>query len=196
MGAPGRYRLKLAVGPPGPKQRSATREIEVLADPRAGVSDADIRSSVDFTLAARDALNRTLDAIEQVRSAHEQADDIVKRLAATGKHADLVALAATLVKRCEEIEARLHNPKAEVVYDILAQKGGAQLYSQISYLYSSSGSQSSDYPPPQGTRERLVTLDAEVASLNAEVQRMRGGEIARLEAALNAAGIPRILLPH
>ena len=196
MVAPGRYTLKLAVGLAGPKQKTATREIEVLADPRAGVSEADIRASVDFTLASRDALNRTLDAIEQVRSAHEQADDIVKRLAATGKHADLVALAAALVKRCDEIEARLHNPRAEVVYDILAQKGGAQLYSQISFLYSSSGSQSSDYPPPQGTRERLAALDAEVAALNAEVQKMRSGEIARLEAALNAAGVPRILLPH
>lgn len=194
--SPGRYTLKLTVGKPGSKQLAATQQIDVLADPRAGVSDADIRASVDFTLAARDALDRTLDAIEQVRAAREQADALGKRLAIGGKHHDLEELAAALSVRCGAIEARLHNPKAEVVYDILAQKGGAQLYSQISFLYASAASASSDYPPPQGARERLAALDAEVAALSGEVKAMQAGEIARLETALDAKAIPRILLPH
>jgi hypothetical protein len=101
-----------------------------------------------------------------------------------------------LSKRCEDIEARLHNPRAEVVYDILAQEGGAQLYSQLSFLYSATGAASSDYPPPQGSRKRLAALDAEVAALNGEVQALRTNQIAQLEGALNAKGIPRILLPH
>lgn len=196
MVVPGRYTMKLFVGAPDASQPVATREIEVLADPRAHVSDADIRSSVAFTLAARDALDRTLDAIDQVRAAREQAADIGKRLVATGTHTELATLASALVDRCDAIEARLHNPRAEVVYDILAQRGGAQLYSQISYLYSSTGAQNADYPPAQGSRERLAALDAEVASLTAQVQAMRSGEIARLEAALNAARVPRIVLPH
>jgi len=195
MVAPGRYTLKLLVGA-GSQQLTATREVDVLADPRAGVSDADIVASVDFTLAARDALNRTLDAIDNVRAAREQADDISKRLAQDGKQTDLIALAAALSQRCQDIESRLHNPKAEVVYDILAQKGGAQLYSQLSFLYSSTGAESSDYAPPQATRERLAALDAEVARLNTEVQGLRANEIAQLESALTAKGIPRILLPH
>jgi len=32
------------------------------------------------------------------------------------------------------VEEKLHNPKAEVTYDILAQKGGAKLYSQLATL--------------------------------------------------------------
>ncbi|MCX7054509.1 MAG: glycosyl hydrolase [Proteobacteria bacterium] len=196
MVVPGRYTLKLMVGAPGSQQLTASRDIEVLADPRAGVSEADIRASVDFTLATRDAMNHTLDAIENVRAAREQADELGARLAQDRTQADLIAQAAALSKRCEAIEARLHNPKAEVVYDILAQKGGAQLYSQISFLSAATGAASSDYPPPQGSRERLAALDAEVAALSSEVQGLRTNEIARLEAALNAKGIPRILLPH
>jgi len=103
---------------------------------------------------------------------------------------------ATANRRLEEIEARLHNPKAEVVYDILAQQGGAQLYSQISFLSAVAGAESSDYPPPQGSRERLAALEAQVAALSSEVQGLRTNEIAQLEAALNAKGVPRILLPH
>jgi len=196
MVVPGRYTLKLVVGAPGSQQLTASREIEVLADPRAGVSAEDIRASVDFTLAARDAMDRTLDAIENVRAAREQADELGARLAKDGTQADLVGQAAALSKRCTDIEARLHNPTAEVVYDILAQKGGAQLYSQISYLYAVTGAESSDYPPPQGSRERLAALDAEVAALSGEVQSLRTHEISQLEAALNAKGVPRILLPH
>jgi hypothetical protein len=196
MVVPGRYTLKLMVGAPGSRQLTASREIEVLADPRAGVSEADVRASVDFTLATRDAMDRTLDAIENVRAAREQADELGARLAQDGTQADLIAQASALSKRCEDIEARLHNPKAEVVYDILAQKGGAQLYSQISFLSAVAGAESSDYPPPQGSRERLAALDAEVAALSGEVQSLRTKEIAQLEAALNAKGVPRILLPH
>jgi photosystem II stability/assembly factor-like uncharacterized protein len=196
MVAPGKYTLKLLVGAPGPQRLSATREIEVLADPRAGMSDADIRASVDFSLAVRDAMDRTLDAIENVRAAREQADGLKRRLEKDGQQADLIPLATALSKRCEDIEARLHNPKAQVVYDILAQKGGAQLYSQISYLYAVSGAATSDDSPPEGSRERLAALDQQVAALNAEVQAMRAKEITELESSLNARGVPRILLPH
>jgi len=195
-GGAGSLHAQARVGAPGSQQLTASREIEVLADPRAGVSAEDVRASVDFTLAARDAMDRTLDAIENVRAAREQADELGARLAKDGTQADLIAQASALGKRCADIEARLHNPKAEVVYDILAQKGGAQLYSQISYLYAVTGAESSDYPPPQGSRERLAALDAEVAALGSEVQSLRTNEIAQLEAALNAKGVPRILLPH
>jgi hypothetical protein len=155
-----------------------------------------VQASVDFTLAVRDAMNHTLDAIDNVRAAREQADELGVRLARDGMQADLIAQASALSKRCEDIEARLHNPKAEVVYDILAQQGGAQLYSQLSFLYATTGAESSDYPPPQGSRERLAALEAEVAALSSEVQGLRTNEIAQLEAALSAKGIARILLPH
>ena len=38
------------------------------------------------------------------------------------------------MKRAAAIEDKLHNPTAEVVYDILAMRGGARLYSRLSPL--------------------------------------------------------------
>ena len=39
-----------------------------------------------------------------------------------------------LVAKLDALEGKLHNPKAEVVYDILAMRGGARLYSRLSPL--------------------------------------------------------------
>ena len=40
-----------------------------------------------------------------------------------------------MIAKLDDLESRMHNPKAEVVYDILAFRGGAKLYSRLSSLY-------------------------------------------------------------
>ena len=47
----------------------------------------------------------------------------------------LVKASADFVKKLDELEEKFHNPKAEVVYDILAMKGGAKVYSQLGWLH-------------------------------------------------------------
>jgi hypothetical protein len=63
----------------------------------------------------------------------------------------LTKSAEELIAKIDALEARLHNPKAEVFYDILAQKGGAQLYSKLITLYGFV--MDSDGPITQGIRE-------------------------------------------
>ena len=51
----------------------------------------------------------------------------------------------------DDLENKLHNPKAQVTYDILAQRGGAKLYSQLGALYE--WAKDTDDGPTQGMRE-------------------------------------------
>jgi hypothetical protein len=47
-----------------------------------------------------------------------------------GKAAEVLEAGKALLPKLDDLEGRLHN-KARVTYDILAQKGGAKLYSQL-----------------------------------------------------------------
>ncbi len=183
---PGVYALRLIHG-----DRVSTGSIEVRSDPESTASIDDRTAALEFQLALRDALNRNADAIDLVRAAREQSADIVTRL--KERQPEVVKAAQSVVDRSDAIEAKLHNPKAEVVYDILSFPGGAQLYSQISPLYAFA--LQSDRPPPQGQRERWAELSSELDALLADIDALKRNEIAALESALSAAKIPRLILP-
>ncbi len=194
MAAPGTYHAKLTVDVGLPTARSVSADLVVTADPRLALGVDDIRTNVAFSLGIRDAMDRALDLIDNVRATREQVSELGKRLGTDPARKNLVEQSVALAKRCDDIEARLHNPKAEVVYDILAQRGGAKLYSQLAFLIANVDS--SDSPPTAAQRQRYNALDAEIGALRDEVAKMRATDIANLEQALEAAKVPRIVLPH
>ena len=190
LAAPGMYTLKLQV----PGQAIVTTTAEVKPDPHSPVPAADLAQNVAFALRARDALDQLVDDIEMIRAIREQAG-IVKRMS-TNKAAlkDVNASAEAVIKRCDELDLEFHNPKAEVVYDVLAGRfGGAKLYSQIAPLYSDV--QTSDYAPTQGQSSELEADLADKAALEGKLSAFRQREVARLEEQLRAANLPRILVP-
>ncbi|MBP6514067.1 MAG: hypothetical protein KA224_02735, partial [Steroidobacteraceae bacterium] len=127
---PGTYTLRLTAG-----GQVYTSTAEVLPDPRSPVTAAELGQNVAFALEARAALNRLGDDIEEARAIRAQAGDLAKRLAADPAAAALVEAARAVAARCDVLEARMHNPEAEVVYDVLAgRSGGAKLYPQIAPL--------------------------------------------------------------
>lgn len=184
---PGPYTLRLIAA-----DRTVEAPIEVLPDPRTKLDPTAYRARHEFSLAARTALDRAADLIDAVRAIRTQASDLKVR---TAKMADATALheaADAVVARCDRIENELHNPKAEVVYDILAgREGGAKLYSQISPLYS--WIESSDLAPTQGMQQRLAYGQKELARIEGELAALRAGELAKLEAA--AKDLPRVIVP-
>jgi photosystem II stability/assembly factor-like uncharacterized protein len=183
---PGVYTLRLLHG-----DQIAEGKVEVRIDPEETASLADLSAALEFQMTLRDALNRNADAIDLVRAAREQAADLIKRLKDT--QPEIVKAAQATVDRSDAIEAKLHNPNAKVVYDILAFEGGAQLYSQISPLYAFA--LQSDRPPPQGQRERWAELQPQLDALLADIEALKQNEISALETALANAKIPRLILP-
>jgi photosystem II stability/assembly factor-like uncharacterized protein len=189
LAPPGMYNLKLTLA-----GQTVTTTAEIKADPHSPVPAAEVAQNVAYALRARDALDQLVGDIETVRAIREQVG-VVKRLTAdNAAHKDILATAGVVLKRCDELDLKLHNPKAEVVYDVLAGRhGGAKLYSQIAPLYSDI--QTSDYAPTQGQSSELEADLAEKAALEGEIAALRKGDLAKLEEQLRTANLPHVLTP-
>ena len=85
---------------------------------------------------------------------------------------------AGLLPKLDALEAKLHNPKAQVTYDILAMKGGAQLYSNLGWLYGSV--LEGDGPPTKGMREAAARPGAEADQLRLTFRSLIDKDLAEL----------------
>jgi photosystem II stability/assembly factor-like uncharacterized protein len=172
----------------------AKAALVIEPDPRAPVSAEEIRQNVDFSLAVRDAFDAVVDEVAEIGAIRAQVEDLRGRLGASPDSAAIRASADRVLAACDTLEHTLHNPDAQVGYDILAGRhGGAKLYSQLAFLYESNDS--SDYPPAQALRERYDELAGELQRRQSELAALRQGDLAQLERDVAAAGLPRVLLP-
>ena len=137
-------------------------------------------------------MDRVLRNVELLQAVRAQAKDVMARSAGV---APVVASATALEERARVLEYGLHNPDAEVFYDVLAGRdGGAKLYGQFALLPDLA--QDADYPPSQGIRERMEELLGRLAEIEAGVEAMRAKELAAFEQAVATAGLPRVILPR
>jgi hypothetical protein len=188
--APGRYTLRLSAA-----GRTLEQPVEVLRDPRSPATDAEIAENVAFAVGARDAMDRILADVEALRAIREQVSDLRQRTVDNLQAGELRTTADAIVARCDELEAELHNPKAEVTYDVLAgREGGAKLYGQVSPL--AAWIQAADYPATQGMRERFAYLQSEIARVESAIAALRAGDLVRLEEQARALDLPRIIVPE
>jgi hypothetical protein len=102
------------------------------------------------------------------------------------KAAELLKASAALRTKCQALEAKLHNPQAEVVYDILAQKGGTKLYSRICPLldWATEG----DGAPTQGVRDVYAAQHRELEQYAAEFEALVSADLAALNAQAASLG--------
>jgi len=156
---PGAYTARLVAG-----VQTATTTIEVKADPRVGVPVRDLEEQSGFAKQMQDHLKRLVAMVAQIRAVRDQIT--VKRQALAGREAagDWMKAADGILARCDLLEGRLHNPKAEVEYDVLAK--GAGIYSRMSPLLGSVVDGSG--APTQGMRD--VFADQVKALDNVEVE--------------------------
>jgi hypothetical protein len=179
---PGEYTLKLTAG-----KEVATAKVTVVPDPRlrppAGAVAAETNVPIKklpafvanllqsdeladqhaFALQLRDDIKRLTQTVTQLRTVCKQLQERQALLKDEKSAKSLLDSGKKLVEKIDALEAKLHNPKAKTVYDILAQKGGAKLYSQLAGLYEFT--LGSDGSPTQGMRELHADLHKELAAL-------------------------------
>lgn len=187
LAAPGVYTARLTAG-----GHEATTTIEVVADPRSKTPQAELEAQVEAALGLRDRIDGVVADVRRVRSLRLQANDLATRLAGDPRAAELVEAAKRLAGACDALEARLHNPRAEVVYDILAQKGGTRLHSNLVFLYDWALLYG-DGAPTQGVREVQAELEREIAALDAELAALEAGPLAEVERLARELDLPRLL---
>jgi hypothetical protein len=104
----------------------------------------------------------------------------------------LIKPAQELLGKLDALEEKLHNPKAQVAYDILAQRGGAQLYSQFGFLFESV--KDNDGPPTQGVHEVYAEHAQTLQRCGTELNGLLSGDLTRLNEMAKSLAIPNVIL--
>jgi hypothetical protein len=186
---PGSYTVRLTAG-----GKTLTKPLTIVADPREKASQADLEAQLAFALRVRDAITKVTGLVDSMRSVKEQLASRKKALdARKGESAvaDLLKAGDAATEKIDALEAKLHNPKAEVTYDILAERGGARLYSRLSPLlmFSTNG----DGPPTEGMKQVLAQLEQELAPLEQEVQALLSKDVADINARAKSLGLEFVI---
>jgi hypothetical protein len=183
---PGTYTLKLTVG-----GKVATNSAVVLLDPRSHASAADLDEQLRLALRIRDDLSHLSRMVTQIRSIRKQLADREDLLKGNSKATALRSPARELIRKLSALEEKLHNPKAQVTYDILAMKGGAKLCSQLCTLFEDAKEPG---PVTQGARERYAELSRELEQHAGEFETLCAGDLAKLNELAKSLAIPNVIV--
>ncbi|HEY8505094.1 MAG TPA: hypothetical protein VIL46_10970, partial [Gemmataceae bacterium] len=176
---------------------SYTAPLVVERDPRfpdeARGEEGDAQE--ELALRLREYISRLSGIVKQVRALRKQLD-LQAELMADADQPEARKLreqGEALAGKLKELERKLHNPDAEVTYDIFAREGGAMLYSQfvalLSFVTAAEGE------PTQGMRRVARELGAELAQYEKEFAVLRANEAAAFNAFAREHGLPPLWLP-
>jgi photosystem II stability/assembly factor-like uncharacterized protein len=185
---PGTYTLKLTVD-----GKTETAQLRLLPDPRSAVTQEELAEQLRFSLGVRDAITRLTRTGEQLRSVRRQLqarNDLLKK---DPRAADLIKASEALLKKVDDVEARVHNPAAEVSYDVLAMKGGAKLYSRLSPLFDFT--KGGDGAPTQGAKDVFAAQMQELDALDAEWKAIVAGDLPALNEQARKLDLPVVYVP-
>jgi photosystem II stability/assembly factor-like uncharacterized protein len=185
---PGTYTAKLTVD-----GTSLTSPVVVQHDPRVQISETVYDEQLQLALALRDEVTKLSGMVKQIRSMKQQLGAKKELWKENPKAKELVKRGEALVGKLDGLEGKLHNPKAKIPYDLLGQRGGAQLYSQLNNLFYSV--MESDMPPTQGVREQHAEQSRELTRLSSELKSLITGDLAKLNETAKRLDIPSIVVP-
>jgi hypothetical protein len=187
---PGAYTVRLTSD-----GKTASAPLRIVPDPRGSISPADLEAQLAYALRVRDDISKLSAIVNQVRSVREQLQARAKTLDARRSDASIAELLKTsdaVVKKAEALEDKLHNPTAEVVYDILAMRGGTRLYSRLAPLQM--WAIEADGPPTAGMTQVLDVQEKELADLERETQSFLTQDVAPLNATASKLGLGFVVI--
>jgi hypothetical protein len=184
---PGIYTLELTAD--GAKVKTT---LEVKPDPRISIPASALESQYAFAERVSGAIGRLVGTVDAMRSVREQLAARVKALASDKASASWVADANKAQEKTLALERELHNPEAQVEYDILAK--GAKLLSRMNTVFATATY--GDGEPTQGMREVLELLSRTFDDVDARWQAFVTADLAKLDAAARAAGQGAVIVPE
>ncbi|MGF1578985.1 MAG: glycosyl hydrolase [Gemmataceae bacterium] len=188
LAVPGKYTVKLFVD-----DQDYTTDVEVKADPRSQLTQAERKQQLAFLLKLHKDIDTVVETVLDLRTLKKQLESRNKLVTKYLKNKKFVNQNEKLINKLDELEAELHNPKAKVAYDILAQKGGAKLYSQLCTLlgYASRG----EGVPNQGLREVYADQANILRRLVADWDDLKR-EASKLNKTATTMRIPTVIIPR
>ena len=188
---PGPYTARLTVD--GKTENSPLR---VIADPRGeGAPRADLEAQLAHALRVRNDVSRLTELVNGLRSVKDQLRSRAKALELRKSEpgmADLLKSSDDIIKKADALEDQLHNPTAEVVYDILAMRGGTRLYSRLVPLQM--WAVEAEGPPTSGMIQVLEMQEQELAALQRDTRDFIEEEVGTLNAAAARLGLSFVVV--
>jgi photosystem II stability/assembly factor-like uncharacterized protein len=189
MVPPGDYTLRLTVD-----GRVSTQMLRVEPDPRSPASAADLEELMDYAFGVREKLATIVEMAETIRALRDQIEDRNTRLAEDPDASELIKLGKKLIADLDAIEEKIHNPYAEVDYDILGGRhGGAMLYSRLIWLFELSADL--DGPPTQGMLEVAADLEQQLTAQGAALAGLLSEDLAKLNELAKEEDVPYVVTP-
>jgi photosystem II stability/assembly factor-like uncharacterized protein len=162
---PGAYQVRLTVG-----KDSLTQSFDLLKDPAATASDADLQAQFDLLKQMHAKYSAGTEAVNRMRSLRQQLDGWAERLGKDEATSDLAATAKRLKEQVLEIEKVLLHPDLPPGWPGRLNHG-MQTLRKLTALPSVVGL--GDYPPTQQARDvyqKLATeIDVQITRLDAFV---------------------------
>jgi photosystem II stability/assembly factor-like uncharacterized protein len=187
---PGTYTVRLSVD-----GQTLTSPLHIVPDPERSAPQADLEAQLQFALRVRDDISRLTTVANRVRSVREQLQARVKALEPRKGEAPVASLisgADGSINKATALEDRLHNPSAEVVYDILAERGGTRLYSRLAPLLM--WAVEGEGQPTAGMLQVLEAQEKELAQLEQETNAWVTTDVAEVNRQAAAAGVQFIVV--
>jgi photosystem II stability/assembly factor-like uncharacterized protein len=186
---PGTYTVRFTVD-----GTTLSESLQVEPDPRSTTTVADLKAQLEFELKIRDQLTRITDMAATIRGVRQQLEDRNAVLAGKPEAEDLIEKGTSLIAGLTTIDEAIHNPNAEVTYDILAgRSGGAKLYSRLSWLLV--GADEHDGPPTQGMLEVGADLTEALAAQQSALEALLSGPLTELNELARDQAVPYVLTP-
>jgi photosystem II stability/assembly factor-like uncharacterized protein len=188
--APGTYTVKLTVD-----GNSQTSPLRVVADPRGDFAQADLEAQAAFGVRVRDDISKLTILVDDIRSVRDQLKARITALEprkSESSVADLVKASQAAVAKADALEDKLHNPTAEVVYDILAMRGGTRLYSRLAPLQM--WASEAEGVPTSAMEQVLQGQEQELTTLGSEAERFLTGDVAAINQRASQLGLPFVIV--
>jgi hypothetical protein len=188
--APGTYSVRLTAA-----GQTVTAPLRVLPDPRGDTPADDLAAEVALAVRVRDDISKVTDLVEQVRSVRDQLK--ARNLALEGRKdeerlAPLLKESQAAISRADALDDKLENPTAEVVYDILAMRGGTRLYSRLAFLQLSVVD--AEAAPTAGMMQVLVEEEKDLAALEAETKQFITADVAKINQRATQLNLPFVIV--
>jgi len=111
---PGSYQVRLTV-----LDKIYTAPLEIVADPRLSVTQADLSKQFELLLKIRDQLSTTNDTILQIRDLREQINTVNKHVGSDAQNKSIADAGKALNKKMTDVEEVLVQTKAKSGQDVL-----------------------------------------------------------------------------
>jgi photosystem II stability/assembly factor-like uncharacterized protein len=180
LALPGKYQVKLTVD-----GKSYSAPIEIVPDPRAKISDADLQKQFALATEIRNLNDDGHKLVLEIRDLRAQLQALGKRLGQDDASKPVRDAADAITKKIAAIENQVIEPKATANEDQLNY--GNMLSSQLAYLGNSVDD--ADVAPPQAEIEQYEVFRAQMEKLDSQWKEVIGQDLAQLNDLMRKSNI-------